>query len=144
GNGNPPGAPWVDTTNGLWGIARYPLTWRTIAAADYLVPLPDSWPLQYDTVGGTLGTDSHAPGTQITQITLPGLNYASATNPPNPSVRIVMFSADGVTSQIRNVTAFNGTMVTWTEDTDGTGTYSAAKDLNGNGVLDHYPLPLSF
>src|SRR5204863_4434636 len=128
----------------------YPLVWRSIAGADFLVTLPDSWPLQYDTVGGTLGTDNNAvnrlgnpDGTQVTQITLPGLNLPSVNN-PSPGMRIVMFSIDGVTSQIRNITSINGTTVIWTEDIDGTGTYTTAKDVNNNGYLDNYPLPLNF
>jgi hypothetical protein len=42
------------------------------------------------------------------------------------------------------VTAFNGTTVLWTEDTNSNGTLDAGEDLNFNGNLDHYPLPPSF
>jgi len=137
--------PWVDANNGLFGIARYPGTWRTMAAADHLVTLPDSWPLQYDTVGGTLAADpGAAAGLGPTQITLPGLNFSSPLGGTNPSVRIVMFSTDGVSCQIRYVTAFQGTTVLWTEDTNSNGVLDPGEDLNGNGNLDHYPLPASF
>jgi hypothetical protein len=152
---NPPGVPWVDTNapNAApsFGLARYPMTWRTMAQAHYLVTLPDSWPLQFDTIGGNnvLGTDPNAPGTQITQITLAGLNYGPTATPPFPSLRVVMFSADGTTSQIRNVTslvynaATNSTTVIWTEDLNGSG-LPAGQDFNNNGVVDHYPLPVGF
>jgi hypothetical protein len=69
-----------------------------------------------------------------------------------------MFSADGLSSQIRNVTALvplangTGSTVIWTEDTDGAGPIANTAagldprdiNFNGNRVLDHYPLPLSF
>gem|GEM_PF-5313075 len=164
GGTSPPSSsiPFVDTSVALgattgYGVARYPMSWRPRAAgagipspdllnAHYLVTLPDSWLLQFDTVGGTLGTDANAPATstQVTQITVSGLSYPTTT-PPSPALRVVMFSIDGTTSQIRNVTAINNnTTLVWTEDYDGTGTYTVAKDLNNNGVLDHYPLPASF
>ena len=156
-------APWVDTKNGLYGIARYPMTWapfpRTqgpgvtgpgaLAAADYLVMLPDSWPLQYDTVGGTLGNGKNDLPTQFTNITLPTLNLP-AVDFPSPSMRIVMFSADGLSCQIRNITRILGTTVKWTEDIDDTGPNATTaagndpRDVNHNKNLDHYPLPQSF
>ncbi len=147
----PPGNPFVDTTNSLigYGVARYPMNWRTLAQAHYLVTLPDSWLLQYDTVGGTLGTDNNAPGSQFTQITLNGLSYPTTT-PPAPPLRIVMFSSDGQMCQTRNVTAINGSTVLWTEDIDGAGPNASTtngtdpRDLNFNHSIDHYPLPLSF
>jgi len=171
GGTDPPmtSVPFVDTSVGMgspvgYGIARYPMSWRPrypgagipapdLAAAHYLVTLPDSWLLQFDTVGGTLQQDANAPATssKFTQIILNGLSYPTAT-PPSPALRLVMFSADGLSSQIRNVTAIvaNGATSTvyWTEDVDSAGnqngTYATAKDVNSNGVLDHYPLPTSF
>jgi type II secretory pathway pseudopilin PulG len=158
---NPPGTPWQI-------LPRYPLTWRpapgvtgdaALAAADYLVTLPDSWVLQYETTaGGLLG-----PGTTVStysQVTLPGMNFTSsvAGNPfpslPSPTVRLVMFSADGTLAQTRNVTAMtynatnNSTTFQWTEDLNGSGTLDitggTSEDVNSNGTLDTHFLPTTF
>jgi hypothetical protein len=108
-------------------------------------------------VGGLLGTDKNAPGTQVTQITLAGVPLGQIQlNFPSPAMRVVMFSTDGQTSQIRNITsiqpASNGqtTAFVWTEDIDGAGPNATTaaggdqRDINHNSNLDHYPLPASF
>ncbi|MBI3862231.1 MAG: hypothetical protein HY290_10085 [Planctomycetia bacterium] len=78
--GAPAGRPWNSLT-------RYPLSWRTEAAADYLVTLPDSWLLQYETIGGTLGLAANGPA-GYTEITLPNLSYSAplSANPQTPSL----------------------------------------------------------
>jgi hypothetical protein len=159
---NPPGTPWSP-------LPRYPLNFRTLASADYLVTLPDSWVVQAETIGGTLNASP------VTQITLSGLTLitptAGSTNPnpfldpnlpataypqslPYPAIRVVMFSVDGTVAQTRTVTsvvpnsASNTTTFIWTEDINGNGnldsTAATTEDVNSNGTLDNNALPASF
>jgi hypothetical protein len=140
---NPPGTPWPT-------LPRYPLSWRpapgvlgdaALAAADYLVTLPDSWVLEYETIGGTLG-----PGpVNYSQITLPGFNQTTSfsgafANYPSPALRVVMFTPDGVAAQTRYVTFYdpvnNPNTLQWSE--------VAGQDINGNSVADTHYLPASF
>ncbi len=112
-----------------------------LAAADYLVTLPDSWVLQYETVGpsiaGTSGsTLVGATASTYSGITIQGLNFSTSVaggsfpSLPSPTVRLVMFSADGTLAQTRNVTA-----ITYNAGTNAT-TFQWTEDLNGNNTLD--------
>ncbi|MBS0262756.1 MAG: hypothetical protein JSS02_12450 [Planctomycetes bacterium] len=151
---DPPGAPW-------WSLPRYPLHWRAapgivgnaaFAVADSLVTLPDSWSLQYETIGGTLGGTNPA---KMTEITLP--NYQLSTSVlggaqtpalPYPAVRVVLFSADGSLAQTRQITSFStnagSTTLQWTEDLNNNNTLDNGEDVNFNGSLDTHYLPTSF
>src|SRR5579872_7045781 len=142
------GSPWQF-------LPRYPLTWRTVGTAGAVATLPDSWSLELEavfTAGTAIPDPGYAgpPAIGATQIDVPGV--ASLANnlpigPGNPTVRAVIFSADGSSSQARFVTRLgfpNPNSIMWTEDTNNNGNLDAGEDVNLNGILDHYPLPLNF
>jgi hypothetical protein len=87
-----------------------------------------------------------------TQLDVPGLGAQQLTLSASSALRIVIFSADGVTSQARMITGLGQIVaatdtvdtVKWTEDTDNSGTFAVVKDLNGNGTLDDNTLPPTF
>lgn len=125
----PPGTPWLT-------VPRYPLTWRSLAAADSVVTLPDSWMLQFEANGQNPQTDAKA-AAGPTQIDVPGLGASGFALPTYPSARVVIFSPDGGASQTRIITKVSGDTVSWTENATGV-------DANGNNIMDDYPLPTGF
>jgi hypothetical protein len=158
--GNDPGIP--STWNGSAGtgvIARYPLYWRpnpntgSIAAAEQVATLPDSWVLQLEgfMIPGSGLADPGAAAAlgpqQWTQLQVPGVqNAVLNVGPSNSVVRAVIFSADGSASQVRAITSIPAAsnIIMWTEDINSNGQLDAGEDLNNNGSLDHYPLPAAF
>lgn len=143
--GGPPAAA------GSWNLRRYPYITMNgnandLVAADKIVTMPDSWILQSSTIGGTLGG-----AVANTKITLTGTLATASATAPYPTMRIVMLSADGTTSQARNITKIDttttagSTIVYWTEDFDGDGTINGSEvDVNQNGTADAYALPTNF
>lgn len=125
----PPGTPWLT-------VPRYPLTWRSLAAADNVVTLPDSWLLQFEAIGQNPKTDAKA-AAGPTQIDVPGLGASGFALPSYPSARVVIFSPDGSASQTRIITKVTGDTVSWTENATGV-------DANSNNIMDDYPLPAGF
>ncbi len=126
----------------------------TEAQADHLVTLPDSWTLLYEGIAGKFQSDPKAtvPGA-ITQIDVPGLGAQQLTVSATNALRIVIFSADGVTSQARTITGLGQIVaasdtidtVKWTEDLNSSGAFGGVNtDVNGNGVLDDNGLPATF
>ena len=60
--------------------------------------------------------------------------------------RITLFSADGRTSQSRDLTLvdLSKNRLVWTEDINGNDALDAGEDVNLNGGLDRHPLPANF
>jgi len=65
---------------------------------------------------------------------------------PNNGLRLTFFSADGRTSQSREVTLvdLSKNRLTWSEDVNGNNNLEAGEDLNFNGGIDTHPLPANF
>ena len=126
----------------------------TEAQADHLVTLPDSWTLLYEGTTTNLQSDPKAAVAGAwTQLDVPGLGTQGLTISATNLLRIVIFSADGVTSQARTITALGPIVaatdtintVKWTEDVNSSGALGGVNtDLNGNGILDDNGLPPSF
>ena len=142
-----------------WWFRRYSGAQANFAAlteaqADHLVTLPDSWTLLYEGTTTNLQSDPKAAVAGAwTQLDVPGLGTQGLTISATNTLRIVIFSADGVTSQARTITALGqivaGTdtanTVKWTEDVNSSGALGGVNtDLNGNGILDDNGLPPSF
>lgn len=139
--GNTGASTWNGQST-LFGIARYPLFWRTPAAAAAIATLPDSWQLQYENFRFNFASNAPA-GDGVTQINVTGLGASGFQLPvagaggATPITRAVLFSPDGTASQVRALTQVTGDTITWSENATGV-------DVNQNGVLDDYPLPTSF
>jgi len=65
---------------------------------------------------------------------------------PLTTTRITFFSADGRTSQSRDVTLVDPSKnrLVWSEDINGNDALDAGEDVNLNGGLDRHPLPANF
>jgi prepilin-type N-terminal cleavage/methylation domain-containing protein len=145
-----------------------------MAAADKIVTMPDSWILQFEGVGTNPVTfPAAAPG--YTQLTVAGLSASgfalpvkpagfAPQPPPSPNYpvawapvsRAVIFSADGLSAQTRQITQFgtpSADMITWTEDLNGNGQVDSGEDVNYSSntsitippaVPDNFPLPSGF
>jgi hypothetical protein len=121
------------------------------ASADFMVTMPDSWVVQFEGPG-VLPKAVPTSATGTTQIDVTGLNASGFTAiPAGITARALIFSADGLTSQARFLTSVgSGTpqstvdTVVWTEDKNANNALDPGEDVNGNGNLDHYPLPASF
>jgi hypothetical protein len=130
------------------GVTRWNFRRTTLAAADYLVTLPDTWVPQADGVfvAGTL-VKRIAAATGPTQVEVTGLNGFALT--AGISSRVVLFGADGISSQVRTLTdvqqPVSGTYrLFWTEDIANVNTLDPGEDINGNGVIDDYGLSPAF
>ena len=136
----------------IGGTNRYNGGRSSLLLSDALAAVPDTWVHQYDgdaTVPPTFTT----PGT-VTGLIVSGLNTsgwaASFTPPlaPPPAVpfacRAVIESLDGTSRQFRQITSVTTDTISWSEDLDNNGAVDPGEDINGNGVIDLYPLPASF
>jgi hypothetical protein len=116
--------------------------------------MPDSWVFEYQGQGGN---PQNGGASTATQLDVTGLNLglystnATFPNVPDPQIRAVIFSADGLSSHARILTkaAYNGaaantTTIFWTEDLNGNGALDPGEDVNGNGFADQYGLPAAF
>jgi hypothetical protein len=116
--------------------------------------MPDSWVFEYQGQGGN---PQNGGASTATQLDVTGLNLglystnATFPNVPDPQIRAVIFSADGLSSHARVLTkaAYNGaaantTTIFWTEDLNGNGALDPGEDVNGNGFADQYGLPAAF
>jgi hypothetical protein len=157
---NPPNANPAIINPNSWTFRRYSGmqlgTIITEPLADHLVTLPDSWVFQFEAVAtaGTIKMDPKATVPTVngaTQLDVPGLGALGIPLSASNALRAVIFSGDGITSHARTITSMGAVAagdtvdtIKWTEDSDSTGTLTAAKDFNGNGVLDDNSLPPSF
>lgn len=150
GNSQGTGLPFFfQTGRNIGGTNRYSANRTSLGLIDSLTMLPDTWTHQYEDAVIT-----PLPATPITAIDIAGLSVSGwtaafvsplpLTNPPAVRYRAVIESLDGMSRQFRNITFATGDRIGWTEDVDNDGMLGANEDVNGNGILDAYPLPTTF
>lgn len=122
------------------GTNRYWTNCNTVAAADSLATLPDSWVDQYE--GDVIPLSAFRAGTTAgyTRVDVAGLAASGLTAAAGIKYRAVISDGDG-RSCTRVITSLVGDRIMWTEDIDVSGALNGTEDINGNRELDHNPLP---
>jgi hypothetical protein len=141
--GNVDGQPWL-MADGSLQMPRYAYGRTTMASAEALAMMPDSYGALYDGLASSSASQPGAGG--ITELTLPGLARSSVVWPGTQRLRAVIFAAEGNRSQVRWLTDANlaSETVRWTEDINGNGNLDAGEDLNGSGAIEHFPVSGNF
>jgi hypothetical protein len=170
-NPTPPSAPFRDYFGNTLGTnpqlpppaappfplpRRYNFRKTTAPAAAALATMPDSWAWQYEDYSANPALDPGLTAVTLnnfgpTQIDVNGLGASGFTMAPGVNYRAIIYSADGQSSQVRTITQVNVDTIKWTEDINDSGNPipDAGEDAplpagrgNGNGAIDHYPLPI--
>lgn len=130
-------------------VRRFRAFLTDASQAALFVSQPDNWKLVSEDIA--IGT-TPAPSGGIHSVTLDTAADLSSVSisTTGPVVyrmyRAVIFNVAGTNSETRYVTSANPAtnQVFWTEDVNLNGTLDGGEDLNSNGALDHYPLPVGF
>ncbi len=130
-------------------VQRFHFGRNTPALANEFATLPDSSTLLYEGRNITL-QKTPAAANGFTRAVVPGILNAGITvdgnGRPNPAARIVLFSADGRSSQVRDITKIDTATETvfWSEDLNGDDSLQPVEDINLNGIVDHRIVSLNF
>lgn len=128
------GNPWTH-------VQRFPFGRINSGLADAFAGQPDAYSTLFE---GKVTSLNSVPASVVgaTQAVVPG---SGAQSLPLGS-RLVLLGVDGKSIQTRILTKIDATANTlwWTEDLNTNDSLDNGEDFNGNGGLDHSPLPLTF